>query len=121
MSGIDITRRDAVIMAGGVVGASLLPNGRGNAAGGALSVTKSARPALTIFSRHLNWAGIEEAIEVAAAAGFGGIAWTVRTGAHILPQNVARELPRAVELTHRAGLGTPHIVTALTDANSPYA
>jgi sugar phosphate isomerase/epimerase len=34
---------------------------------------------------------------------------------------VARDLPRAVELTRRAGLGTPHIVTSLTDADSPYA
>ena len=28
---------------------------------------------------------------------------------------------RAVELTHRAGLGTPHIVTALNGADTPYA
>jgi sugar phosphate isomerase/epimerase len=121
MTGNDITRRDALVMAGSAVGASMLPNGGSSAADGALSAAKFAPPALTIFSRHLNWAGIEEAIEVAGSAGFGGIAWTVRTGAHVLPQNVARELPRAVELTRRAGLGTPHIVTALTDANSPYA
>jgi sugar phosphate isomerase/epimerase len=121
---MDITRRDALIMAGSAAAATMLPgrpaNAASNATGTAAPVT-SARPALTIFSRHLQWAGVEEAIEAAAAAGFGGIAWTVRDGAHIPPESVERDLRRAVELTHRAGLGTPHIVTAINGAETPYA
>jgi sugar phosphate isomerase/epimerase len=117
---MNITRRDALVMASGAAAATVLPSRHSNALDSATLVTP-ARPALTIFSRHLHWAGIEEAVEVAAAAGFGGIAWTVRAGAHILPQNVERDLRRAVELTHRAGLGTPHIVTAISDAETPYA
>jgi sugar phosphate isomerase/epimerase len=120
----DITRREALVMAGSAAVAALLPNGPSDAASeaaAAASGAKSARPALAIFSRHLHWAGMEEAVEVAASAGFGGIAWTIRNGAHVTPENVARELPRAVELTHRAGLGTPLIVTAFRDAESPHA
>ncbi|MCC7464403.1 MAG: hypothetical protein IT480_18315 [Gammaproteobacteria bacterium] len=112
-----ISRREALAVAGGAAMAVLLPGG-GQAAEPA---GRPARSALTIFARHLNWAGVEEAIEVAAAAGFGGIAWTVRKGAHIEPQNVARDLRRAVELSHLAGLSTTHIVTALNDADSPDA
>lgn len=107
-------------MTGSALYASLSAN-RGNAAEGAISTAKSVRPALTLFSQHLRWASIEEAIEIAAKADYGGIAWTVREDAHISPQRVAVELPRAVELTRRAGLGTASIVTALTDASSPYA
>jgi sugar phosphate isomerase/epimerase len=117
---MDITRREALIMAGSTAAAALLTSRPGDAMN-AVAPGKAARPALTIFSRHLHWASMEEAIEVAAAAGFGGIAWTVRDGAHILPENVGRDLRRAVELTHKAGLGTPHIVTALGGADSPHA
>ncbi len=111
---MNITRRDTLVMAGSAVAATLLPSHRGNAAA-------PARPAVSLFSRHLNWASMEEAVDVAASAGFGGIAWAVRPGSHVLPENVARDLPRAVELTQRAGLGTPHIVTAISDTDSPHA
>lgn len=117
MSDTEMTRRAALCLAGGAALAAVLP-GRASASD---TRSSSEKPALNIFSRHLNWASIEEAVEVAASAGFAGIAWTVRTGAHIEPQNVARDLPRAVELTRRAGLQVPHIVTALNDASSPYA
>jgi sugar phosphate isomerase/epimerase len=117
---MNITRREALVMAGSTAATTLLPSRPGNAMIAATSVTP-ARPALAIFSRHLNWASMEEAVDVAASAGFGGIAWAVRSGSHVSPENVARDLPRAVELTQRAGLGTPHIVTAITDTDSPHA
>jgi sugar phosphate isomerase/epimerase len=112
----ELTRRDALVMAGStLLAAPASGRGEQRAAG------PSPRPALTLFSRHLHWAGMEEAVEVAASAGFGSIAWTVRPTAHIAPQKVSRDLPKAVELTRRAGLGTPLIVTSLRDADSPYA
>jgi sugar phosphate isomerase/epimerase len=120
MNGRDMTRRDALVMTGSAALTSLQP-ARSGAADSTGLPARPARPPLTLFSRHLHWAGVEEAIEVTASAGFGGIAWTVRPGAHIAPANVARDLPRAVELTHRAGLNTPLLVTGLRDAESPYA
>src|SRR5262245_34468109 len=64
--------------------------------------TAPAAPAplrkLAIVSRHLEWASMEEGAAAAAEAGFDAIAWTCRSAAHILPENVERELPRAVEI-----------------------
>jgi L-ribulose-5-phosphate 3-epimerase len=117
----EITRRDAMVLSAAGLGASLLsaqPSPAAQKSGDSLT----PRRALTIFSQHLNWAAdIEAAIEVAAQAGFGGIAWTVRSNDFIHPATVARDLPRAVELTRRAGLRTPSIVTSLNDAGSPFA
>jgi sugar phosphate isomerase/epimerase len=112
----DMTRRDALVMAGNAAIAVTLP-GEARPSPAA----KGARPALTLFSRHLHWTDIEGAVEVAASAGYGGISWTVRDGGHIAPRTVARDLPRAVELAHQAGLATPLIATSLSDADSPYA
>lgn len=81
----------------------------------------SSPPPLTLVSRHLQWTSIEEGIEVARDAGFPAIAWTVRPGAHIDPADVERELPRAVELTHQAGMATPMIITQIGGPDSPRA
>src|SRR5687768_10319465 len=54
------------------------------------------KPELTLVSRHLQWAEPEQGIEIAKAAGFRAIAWTVRPGAHIEAANVERDLPRIV-------------------------
>jgi sugar phosphate isomerase/epimerase len=120
VSSSDISRRTALAMTGAALAATLSPgtSPAGEATGPSAA---AARPPLTIFSRQLHWVGFEDAIEMAVAAGFGGIAWTVRKDAHIAPENVARDLPRAVELTRKAGLGTPHIVTAINDADTPHA
>jgi len=64
---------------------------------------------------------MEEAVGVAAEAGCKAIAWTVRQGAHILPEKVERDLPRAVDLAHKAGLETPMLITALNEGKSERA
>lgn len=73
------------------------------------------------MSRHLQWTSVEDAIEVAKTAGFEAIEWTVRPGGHVPPERVERELPRVIELTHKAGLATPMISSSIQDASSPYA
>src|SRR5687768_10435270 len=57
-------------------------------AAGAAPATAGAspRPPLTLVSRHLQWTSVEEGIEVAKEAGFDGIAWTVRPGAHMVAE-----------------------------------
>ncbi|MBI4471062.1 MAG: sugar phosphate isomerase/epimerase, partial [Acidobacteria bacterium] len=77
------------------------------------------RPQLCLVSRHVQWTDMEEGAAVAAEAGFKAIAWTVRPGAHIEPDRVERELPKAVEIARKAGLATPMIITAIVDARSP--
>ena len=87
----------------------------------AAQVPAPAKAQLCLVSRHLQWASIEEGIATAAEAGCPAIAWTVRGGAHILADTVERDLRKAVELTRKAGLAAPMVITAILDATSPRA
>ena len=91
--------------------------------GAAIQADAQAAPSrkLAIVSRHLEWTDMEEGAAVAAEAGFRAVAWTCRPRAHILPENVERELPRAVEIAHKAGLATPILITAINSVESPRA
>lgn len=83
------------------------------------SASPASAPPLAIVSRHLQWTSIEDGIQVAKAAGFPGIAWTVRPGAHIGAAEVETALPRTVKLTADAGLATPMIITNIGDVTAP--
>jgi sugar phosphate isomerase/epimerase len=108
-----LSRREALgLLAAGAFSASV----SGSAA--VVVEAKVAHPPLTLVSRHLQWTDAEHGIEVAQAAGFDGIAWTVRRGAHIEPADVRRALPRIVKLTQAAGLATPMIITGLGSASA---
>ncbi|MBV8905176.1 MAG: sugar phosphate isomerase/epimerase [Acidobacteriia bacterium] len=78
-------------------------------------------PPLILFARHLQWTGVEPGIAFAKEAGFDGIGWAVRPGAHIAPDEVEKKLPAAVELTRKAGLSAPFLTTAILDDSSPRA
>lgn len=79
------------------------------------------KPLLTLYSISLQWADYDEAADTAAKAGWPAIGWTVRGGGHVLPENVVRDLPKAVAAAKKAGLQVPIIVTPIRDAESPYA
>jgi len=81
----------------------------------------NGRPLLTLYSISLQWAGYDEAAETAAKAGWPAIGWTVRGGGHVLPENVVRDLPKAVAAAKKAGLQVPIIITPVRDAETPYA
>lgn len=74
-----------------------------------------------LVSRHVQWTDLEGAIDVARRIGFDEIEWNVRAGAHILPERVEKDLPRAVDLTRKAGLEVRMITTSIQDAASPHA
>jgi sugar phosphate isomerase/epimerase len=117
MPDIRRSRRDILKILGSV---PLVAAGAGTAVT-ARQVAAPAKAQLCLVSRHLQWAGIDEGIATAAEAGCRGIAWTVRPGAHILAENVERDLRKAVELTRKAGLDAPMVITAIIDAQSPRA
>lgn len=73
-----------------------------------------------LVSRHVQWTDLEQAIDVAKRIGFDEIEWNVRAGAHIPPETVEKNLPKAVELTRKAGLGVTMITTSIQDAKSPH-
>ena len=111
------SRRDVLKVLGSVP----LVAAAGTAVAAAAQVATPKKAQLCLVSRHLQWAGIEEGIATAVEAGCQGIAWTVRPGAHILAENVERDLRKAVELTRKAGLDAPMVISAIVDAKSPRA
>jgi sugar phosphate isomerase/epimerase len=79
------------------------------------------KPLLTLHSISLQWADYDEAADTAAKAGWSAIAWTVRSGGHVLPENVTRDLPRAVAAAKKADLHLPIIITPVRDAQTQFA
>lgn len=56
-----------------------------------------------IFSKHLQFLDYSDAASMAAEMGFAGLDLTVRPKGHVLPENVAIDLPRAVKAIEDAG------------------
>lgn len=67
-----------------------------------------------VFSKHLSWIGGKQLADAVAEAGFDGVDLAVRPGGHVLPQNVAEDLPRTVERLAARSLSCPSLVTAIT-------
>lgn len=93
------------------------------AAAGATAANAAAPDHLAIcaFSKHFQWAGIPEMAGVCSELGYDGIDLTVRDGGHVLPERVEEDLPKAVEIIHKAGLTTPMVTSGIIDARSPHA
>ena len=53
---------------------------------------------ICIFSKHLQWASVNDAAAIARDIGFDGVDLTVRAGGHVLPDRVGIDLPAAVEI-----------------------
>ncbi len=84
-----------------------------------ISAVSPAKINLCVFSKHLQWLDYEEMARTAADLGFDGIDLTVRPGGHVEPKQAEKELPRAIKAIRAAGLKTPMITTAITDAADP--
>jgi L-ribulose-5-phosphate 3-epimerase len=76
---------------------------------------------ICIFSKHLQWAGIADAAQIARDIGFSGVDITVRADGHVSPDRVETDLPAAVEAVHKAGLAVPMITTDIMSVNTPHA
>ena len=70
---------------------------------------------LHVFSKHLQFLDYQTAARVAAEIGFDGVDLTVRPRGHVLPENVATDLPRAAKAIQEAGLQTQIMTTAIMD------
>ncbi|MDR8393966.1 sugar phosphate isomerase/epimerase [Aliifodinibius sp. S!AR15-10] len=77
-------------------------------------INKSAESIkVAVFSKHLEWLDYKPMAETAAELGFDGVDLTVRPGGHVLPENVTRDLPKAVQAVRNAGLEVLMISTAI--------
>ena len=70
-----------------------------------------------LFSKHLQFLDWKNAAEVAADIGFSGLDITVRPKGHVLPENVKRDLPKAISYVKAAGLSCKMITTAVNEAS----
>ncbi|MEH6406163.1 MAG: TIM barrel protein [Leeuwenhoekiella sp.] len=72
---------------------------------------------VSIFSKHLQFLDYNGMSEAAAEMGFDGIDLTVRHNGHVLPKQVATDLPKAVEAMHKVGFSPQIMTTDVTDSN----
>jgi sugar phosphate isomerase/epimerase len=70
-------------------------------------------PPICVFSKHLQYLDYPELARTCKALGLDGVDLTVRRGGHVLPENVATDLPLAVEAIRAEGLSVPMITTRL--------
>jgi sugar phosphate isomerase/epimerase len=74
---------------------------------------------ICLFSKHLQWLDYDGMAETAAKLGLDGLDLTVRPGGHVEPENVRKDLPRAVKAVQQAGLKVSMMTTAITDPDDP--
>jgi len=103
-----MTRRQALAVGAGAAMAS--------AAAGA-----AGKPTLCLFSKHLPWMGYAEMAKFLRGMGFPGVDLTVRPKGHVLPENAARDLPKAHEALKAEGVDVPLITTGLVSMDDPAA
>ncbi len=85
----------------------------------AANSTPLARPSINVFSKNLQWLGLDEMAATVARLGFDGIELTVRRGGHIEPAKAVEQLPLAVHAARRHGTTISTIITDITDADHP--
>lgn len=111
----NLTRRQLMLAgAGSILSAGTL----GNTAAAAGS---TPRPTLCLFSKHLQHLGHAALATTLRELGFPGVDLTVRPGGHVLPENVERDLPKAVAALEKENIALPMITTGLTSASDSTA
>lgn len=106
----DFVKKSAVIgMMAPFVENAFFPQGNAN----------EAKDTICTFSKTFQWLDYDGLAAFLAEAGYEGIDLPVRPGGHVLPENVERDLPLAVNAAQRHGLTIPMMVTAITDAADP--
>lgn len=96
------TRRQLLVTAAAAVAASAADSGA------------PKKPELCLFSKHLPAdAPYPETAKAVRALGIPGVDLTVRPKGHVLPQNAARDLPKAFEAFQAEGVSVPMISTGL--------
>ncbi|HPU97280.1 MAG TPA: sugar phosphate isomerase/epimerase family protein [Candidatus Hydrogenedentes bacterium] len=77
----------------------------------------SRKPPVVIFSKYLQFLDYRELAKTCRELGLDGVDLTVRSGGHVLPENVTRDLPAAVEAIRAEGLDVHMITTRYTEAS----
>lgn len=91
------------------------------AATAAAAAAPAAKPTLCLFSKHLPHLGYRDLAKAQRDLGIPGCDLTVRPNGHVLPENVARDLPKAHEALKSEGIALPMITTNLLSLDDPAA
>ena len=91
------------------------------AAAAAASAAPAEKPTLCLFSKHLPHLGYKELARAHRDLGIPGSDLTVRPKGHVLPENVARDLPKAHAALASEGVALPMISTGLLSVDDPAA
>jgi len=78
-------------------------------------------PPVCVFSKHLQFLDYGTLAKTCREIGLDGVDLTVREKGHVLPRNVAKDLPAAVQAIRGEGLEVPMITTRLRSAKDPIA
>lgn len=82
---------------------------------------KAKRPPVHFFSKHLQFLDYNEMSAVAAEIGYDGLELSVRPRGHVEPENVKRDLPRAVKAMQAHGLKALGMASGIANVSSPHA
>lgn len=85
---------------------------------GATSVPAS-KSEIFSFSKLFQFLDYDELAAVFKESGLDGIDLTVRKGGHVLPENVEKDLPKAVKAAQKQGISIPAITTDILDVDDP--
>lgn len=75
---------------------------------------------LCLFTKCLQFLDYPQLGEALADMGFTGADLSVRPKGHVLPENVKKDLPKAVKDLKKSGVGVPMMVTAIRNAEDPH-
>jgi len=82
-------------------------------------VSKAKTYPICVFTKCLQFLDYPQLGETLAKIGFKGAELSVRTGGHVLPENVKTNLPRAIKTLQQSGISVPMIVTGIIDPEDP--
>ena len=115
MKKVDITRRR--ILMGAAAGSAATMGMTAPAA----KTGEASSPTICLFSKHLPHLNYPELAKALRDFRFPGVDLTVRPKGHVLPENVERDLPKAVDALRAEGITIPMVTTGLTSASDPAA
>ncbi len=78
-------------------------------------------PLVCVFSKHVQFLDYAALGKTCKALGLDGVDLTVRKGGHVLPENVASDLPRAADAIRSQGIELAMITTNLNSGSDPDA
>ena len=73
-----------------------------------------------VFTKCLQFLNYDEMAGLLAKHGFAGADLTVRPGGQVLPENVERDLPKAVKALRNAGIDSKMITTSVNDPDDRF-